>query len=210
MGARGSWGFDRDRSDCPDGGEAVLRAEGGAELSRRLLRYRPGKSAVDAVGRARERCWQYDWVVDLDIRAFFDTLDHDLVKRAVRKYTDCRWVLLYVERWLTAPIQREDGTLTARPAGTPQGGVVSPLLANIFLHLAFDTWMTIRSPDAVRAVRGRYSRALSDPGPRSGFGRRCRSGSRDASWRSIRARPRSYTARIRIDARAIRRRVSSS
>lgn len=103
--------------------------------------YRPGKSAVDAVGRARERCWQYDWVVDLDIRAFFDTLDHDLVKRAVRKYTDCRWVLLYVERWLTAPIQREDGTLTARPAGTPQGGVVSPLLANIFLHLAFDTWM---------------------------------------------------------------------
>ena len=103
--------------------------------------YRPGKSAVDAVGRARERCWQYDWVVDLDIRAFFDTLDHDLVKRAVRKYTDCRWVLLYVERWLTAPIQREDGTLTVRPAGTPQGGVVSPLLANIFLHLAFDTWM---------------------------------------------------------------------
>jgi RNA-directed DNA polymerase len=103
--------------------------------------YRPGKSAVDAVGRARERCWQYDWVVDLDIRAFFDTLDHDLVKRAVRKYTDCRWVLLYVERWLTAPIQREDGTLTARPTGTPQGGVVSPLLANIFLHLAFDIWM---------------------------------------------------------------------
>jgi len=83
--------------------------------------YRPGKSAVDAVGRARERCWRYDWVVDLDIRAFFDPLDHDLVKRAVRKYTDCRWVLLYVERWLTAPIQREDGTLTARPAGIPQG-----------------------------------------------------------------------------------------
>ena len=132
--------------------------------------YRPGKSAVDAVGRARERCWQYDWVVDLDIRAFFDTLDHDLVKRAVRKYTDCRWVLLYVERWLTAPIQREDGTLTARPAGTPQGGVVKPaareyLPASGVRHLdEADV-----PPDAVRAVRGRYSRALSDPG-RSGTG----------------------------------------
>lgn len=108
--------------------------------------YRPGKSAVDAVGRARERCWQYDWVVDLDIRAFFDTLDHALVMRAVRKYTDCRWVLLYVERWLNAPVQHEDGTLTARQAGTPQGGVVSPLLANIFLHLAFDAWVERRFP----------------------------------------------------------------
>jgi RNA-directed DNA polymerase len=103
--------------------------------------YRPGKSAVDAVGRARERCWQYDWVVDLDIRAFFDSLDHELAMRAVRKYTECRWVLLYVERWLKAPVQHEDGTLTARQSGTPQGGVVSPLLANIFLHLAFDTWV---------------------------------------------------------------------
>ena len=108
--------------------------------------YRPGKSAVDAVGRARERCWKYDWVLDLDIRAFFDTLDHGLVMRAVRKYTDCRWVLLYVERWLNAPVQQEDGTLTARQAGTPQGGVASPLLANIFLHLAFDTWVTRTFP----------------------------------------------------------------
>ena len=82
------------------------------------LRVSAGKSAVDAVGRARERCWQYDRAVDLDIPAFFETLDDDLVKRVVRKYTDCRWVLLYVERWLTAPIQRQDGTLTARPAGT--------------------------------------------------------------------------------------------
>ena len=103
--------------------------------------YRPGKSAVEAVGRARERCWQYDWVVDLDIRAFFDTLDHHLVMQAVRRYTSCRWVLLYVERWLKAPVQHEDGSLTARYSGTPQGGVVSPLLANIFLHLVFDKWM---------------------------------------------------------------------
>jgi RNA-directed DNA polymerase len=78
----------------------------------------------------------------------FDTLDHGLVMRAVRKYTDCRWVLLYVERWLKAPVRHEDGTLTVRPAGTPQGGVVSPLLANVFLHLAFDAWMARTWPQA--------------------------------------------------------------
>jgi RNA-directed DNA polymerase len=122
--------------------------------------YRPGKSAVDAVGRARERCWEYDWVVDLDIRAFFDTLDHALVMRAVRKYTDCRWVLLYVERWLTAPVRQEDGTLTARQAGTPQGGVVSPLLANIFLHLAFDAWMEQTWPQVP------FERYADDSAPR--------------------------------------------
>lgn len=103
--------------------------------------YRPNKSAHQAVGVARERCWRYDWVIDLDIRGFFDNLDHGLVMRALRKYTACRWVLLYVERWLTAAAQLEDGTLVARAKGTPQGGVVSPLLANIFLHLAFDNWV---------------------------------------------------------------------
>ena len=118
--------------------------------------YRPGKSAVDAVGRARERCWQYDWVVDLDIRAFFDTLDHNLVRRAVRKYTDCRWVLLSVERWLTAPIQREDGTLTARPAGTPQGGRREPA-AREYLPASGVRYLDGADvpPDAVRALRGR-------------------------------------------------------
>jgi RNA-directed DNA polymerase len=103
--------------------------------------YRPNKSAHQAIGAARERCWRYGWVLDLDIRGFFDNLDHRLVMRAVRKYTDCRWVLLYIERWLTAPAQLEDRSLVARAKGTPQGGVVSPLLANIFLHLAFDSWM---------------------------------------------------------------------
>lgn len=103
--------------------------------------YRPRKSAIDAVGAARQRCWRYDWVVDLDIRGFFDNLDHALVMRAVAKYTQCRWILLYVERWLKAPAQLEDGTLVPRSKGTPQGGVISPLLANIFLHLAFDDWM---------------------------------------------------------------------
>ncbi len=108
--------------------------------------YRPGKSALQAVGVARKRCWRNDWVVDLDIRGFFDNLDHDLVMRAVRKYTDCRWLLLYIERWLKAPAERADGTRVARTVGTPQGGVVSPLLANIFLHHAFDTWMAETYP----------------------------------------------------------------
>jgi RNA-directed DNA polymerase len=108
--------------------------------------YRPNKSAHQALSVARERCWRYDWVLDLDIRGFFDNLDHALVMRAVRKYTDCRWVLLYVERWLTAPAQLDDGSLVARAQGTPQGGVVSPLLANIFLHLAFDHWMRLTYP----------------------------------------------------------------
>lgn len=103
--------------------------------------YRPGRSAIQAVGRARERCWKLNWVLDLDIRSFFDSLDHELVMRAVRKYTSSRWIILYVERWLKAPVQLQDGTLESRTSGTPQGGVISPLLANIFLHLAFDTWM---------------------------------------------------------------------
>jgi group II intron reverse transcriptase/maturase len=87
--------------------------------------YRPGKSAKDALTMARQRCWRYDWVVDLDIKAFFDTIDHELLLRAVRKHTTCAWVLLYIERWLTAPMQKGDGSLTARDKGTPQGGVVT-------------------------------------------------------------------------------------
>lgn len=109
--------------------------------------YRPKKSALDAVGKARERCWRFDWVIDLDIKGFFDNIDHELMMRAVRRYTDCRWVLLYLERWLKAPVQLEDGTLQQRDRGTPQGGVISPLLANIFLHLAFDDWMGKQHPD---------------------------------------------------------------
>ena len=88
--------------------------------------YRPQKSAIDALRTARQRCWRYDWVIDLDIRGFFDNLDHALVMRAVRKYTRCRWILLYVQRWLTAPMQQENGTLVPRTMGTPQGGVATP------------------------------------------------------------------------------------
>lgn len=109
--------------------------------------YRPGKSALDAVGQARERCWRYDWVLDLDIKGFFDHLDHERMMRAVRKHTDCPWVLLYIERWLKAPVQMPDGTLVDRDRGTPQGGVISPLLANLFLHYTFDVWMQHNHPD---------------------------------------------------------------
>jgi RNA-directed DNA polymerase len=109
--------------------------------------YRPGKSALQAVGKARERCWRYAWVLDLDVKAFFDSVPHELLLRAVRKHTDCRWVLLYVERWLKAPVQLDDGTLQPREKGTPQGSVVSPLLSNLFLHYTFDRWMAKHHPN---------------------------------------------------------------
>jgi RNA-directed DNA polymerase len=108
--------------------------------------YRPDKSALDAVAAARERCWRYDWVIELDIKGFFDNLDHQLVMQAVKKFTEEQWLLLYIERWLKAPSQLENGTLVKRDKGTPQGGVISPLLANIFLHLAFDSWMKSKFP----------------------------------------------------------------
>lgn len=108
--------------------------------------YRPGRSALDAVATCRERCWKKNWVIDLDIRAFFDSLDHELVLRAVSKHTDLRWVLLYVQRWLKAPLQREGGILVARDRGTPQGSAISPLVANLFLHYAFDMWLIWEFP----------------------------------------------------------------
>jgi len=103
--------------------------------------YRPGKSALDAVGTARKRCWQYDWVVDIDIKGFFDNLDHELMMKVVKKHTQEPWILLYVQRWLQAPIQETDGSTVKRVRGTPQGGVISPLISNLFLHYAFDEWM---------------------------------------------------------------------
>ena len=92
--------------------------------------YRPGRSAIDAVRQARQRCWRYDWVLDIDVKAYFDSIDWERLLKAVRHHTDCRWVLLYIERWLKAPVQMEDGSVVPRTAGTPQGGVISPLLAN--------------------------------------------------------------------------------
>jgi group II intron reverse transcriptase/maturase len=108
--------------------------------------YRPGKSALEAVGTCRWRCWGFDWIIDLDVQKFFDTVPWDLVVRAVQAVTDCPWVLLYVKRWLSAPLQRPDGILVERDKGTPQGSAVSPVLANLFMHYAFDSWMARNFP----------------------------------------------------------------
>ena len=109
--------------------------------------YRPGRSAHDALATARQRCWRRDWVLDLDVKGFFDNIDWELLMRAVRRHTNCSWVLLYIERWLKAPVRMPDGTQVSREKGTPQGAVVSPILANLFLHYAFDRWMAERHPD---------------------------------------------------------------
>jgi len=109
--------------------------------------YRPSKSAIQAVGITRKRCWRYDWVLEFDIQGLFDNIDHELLMRAVRKHTGCKWILLYIERWLKAPFQKGDGTLMERGKGTPQGGVISPVLANLFLHYVLDTWMKRNHPE---------------------------------------------------------------
>src|SRR4051812_31412320 len=111
--------------------------------------YRPGRSALDAVQTARRRCWQYDWVIDLDIQSFFDTVPWEHVLAAVAAHTDAAWVLLYVQRWLAAPLQHPDGTRIERDRGTPQGSPVSPVLANLFLHYALDVWLTREHPAVV-------------------------------------------------------------
>src|SRR5450759_5389562 len=108
--------------------------------------YRPGRSAHDALAVTRQRCWKQAWVVDLDIRAFVDSVRHDLLLKAVAHHTDERWVLLYIARWLTAPMQMPDGTVVAREKGTPQGSPISSLLANLFMHYAFDAWMVREFP----------------------------------------------------------------
>ena len=108
--------------------------------------YRPGKSPLDAVARCRERCWKKDWVLDLDVQQFFDSVDHDLMAKAVEANTDQTWVVLYVKRWLKAPIRMPDGRLVERDRGTPQGSAVSPVLANLFLHYAFDLWLEREFP----------------------------------------------------------------
>ena len=108
--------------------------------------YRPGKSAHDALAACRQRCWKYDWVIDLDVQKFFDEVPWDLVVKAVTTVTDARWVLLYVKRWLAAPLEHPDGSLEQRSRGTPQGSAVSPILANLFMHYAFDSWMARNFP----------------------------------------------------------------
>lgn len=108
--------------------------------------YRPNKSALDAIGVTRKRCWQYDWVLEFDIRGLFDNIPHELLLRAVHRHTSNRWVRLYISRWLTVPMENADGARQAREQGTPQGGVISPLLANLFMHYTFDRWLTDHYP----------------------------------------------------------------
>ena len=155
---------DRGRSRGADGREDGSGAAGGTACSTRT------PTAIDPAGRRSTR-WGWrgsgagttDWVIDLDIKAFFDSIPHDLVERAVAHHTDLPWVRLYVARWLRAPVQRPDGTLEERTKGTPQGGVVSPLLANLFLHYAFDLWMQrTLSGHPVRALCGRCDRPLPE------------------------------------------------
>lgn len=109
--------------------------------------YRPSKSALDAVGKARERTWKYDYALELDIKGLFDNIDHTLLMKAVEKHVEENWIKLYIKRWLEAPFQTSEGNIIERKAGTPQGGVISPVLANLFMHYAFDVWMDRNFPN---------------------------------------------------------------
>lgn len=108
--------------------------------------YRPKKSAIQALEITRKRCWKYNWVLEFDIKGLFDNIDHDLLMRAVEKHTKVEWTKLYIKRWLKAPFQTNKG-IKERTSGTPQGGVISPVLANLFLHYTFDKWMAINHPN---------------------------------------------------------------
>ena len=108
--------------------------------------YRPNKSALDAIRITRQRCWWHDWIVEFDIKGLFDNIDHDLLMKAVKKHINDPWIILYIERWLKAPLQQSNGECTARTKGTPQGGVISPVLSNLFLHYVFDIWMNKHYP----------------------------------------------------------------
>ena len=103
--------------------------------------YRPNRSAIDAVGVTRERCWTFPWLIEFDIKGLFDNIDHELMMKAVKKYTESKWIILYIERFLSASMKMPNGNVEQRITGTPQGGVISPVLANLFLHYAFDVWM---------------------------------------------------------------------
>ena len=173
--------------------------------------YRPRKSAIDALTTTRQRCWSYDWVIDLDIRGFFDNLDHALVMRAVRKYTRCRWILLYVQRWLTAPMQQEDGTLVPRTMGTPKGAS----RARCWPISSCTSRSTTGCGRRTRTFRSRGTRTISSRtvGRRRRRSRSCRTSNvvwRNAGWTSIRRRRTSSTVRMTTGRGSIPRSSSPS
>ncbi len=109
--------------------------------------YRPGKSAIQAIAVTRKRCWKYGWLLEFDIKGAFDNIDHSLLMKALERHTDSDWILLYIKRWLEVPLQQPDGKNQERKMGTPQGGVISPLLMNLFMHYVFDKWMSLHYPE---------------------------------------------------------------
>jgi RNA-directed DNA polymerase len=119
----------------------ILEPEAERVFHRDSYGYRPGRSAHQALEECKQRCWRVPWVIDLDIQGFFDNVPHAPILAAVERHTSLPWVMLYVRRWLSAPVQRPDGSLLAREKGTPQGSAISPLLSNLFMHYAFDSWM---------------------------------------------------------------------
>src|SRR6516162_9058226 len=161
--------------------------------------YRPGKSAHDAVGQARQRCWNYDWVVDLDIRGFFDNIDHELMNRAVRKHAKENWLVLYIERWLTAPMQEEDGQLVARAKGTPQGGVVTPRTQKAISSLKEQSLGGQKGTHCLIFVVNRNTFMSNEPFDKDGEGSpaECRSRPVAASNRASRSSA-SVVARVRL------------
>lgn len=110
--------------------------------------YRPNKSAIDAVETARKRCWRYDYVIELDVKGLFDNIDHELLMKVVNRHVREKWIRMYIKRWLETPFVTKDGQMIVRKSGTPQGGVISPVLANMFLHYVFDMWMKRNFPQA--------------------------------------------------------------
>jgi RNA-directed DNA polymerase len=175
--------------------------------------YRPKKSALDAVGTCRQRCWRADWVIDLDIKAFFDSVPWDLILKAVEHHlgTDQRWILLYVRRWLAAPIQQPDGSLVERDRGTPQGSAISPLLANVFMHYAFDAWMVREFPSIPsNGIVMTWWCTVGARGKPAWCGMPSRHGWRRSVWSCIQTRRASSTARTPTGVTLMRSRRSRS
>jgi RNA-directed DNA polymerase len=166
--------------------------------------YRPRRSALDAVAACRRRCWQTNWVIDLDIRKFFDSVPWERVVTAVEANTDLPWVVLYVKRWLHAPLQLADGSLQVRDRGTPQDSAVSPVLANLFLHYAFDLWMTREFPGSGSSAMWTMRSCTASARPRPiGCWPPSWNGCARWGWNCIRTRPGLCTARTAGDVAAM-------